>query len=159
MDVPKYNLWRSFACQFYDRPVSESESETLEGTEKKMSSVVCRIQVGKRSQKKMSCHFCGKLNSKMSRHLQTYHSDELEVSRVLCFPKGSKMKKNAWALLSAKGNYLHNIKVEERGTGEIIPKYRPKDYADKMRYAPCEFCKAYCVVSDLWKHHRSCPGR
>ena len=41
----------------------------------------------------------------------------------------------------------------------IIPKYRPKENSEKLKYLPCEFCQSETIQTDLWKHHKSCPGR
>lgn len=114
---------------------------------------------GKRAQKRQCCFYCGQLNTKISRHLTTHHASEIEVAKILSLPKKSKERKKAWTELGAKGNSLYNEKVLEAGTGMIIPKYRPAANKNEKKYLPCEYCRAYIVRSDLWKHHKTCVAK
>ncbi|XP_060599234.1 uncharacterized protein LOC132752863 [Ruditapes philippinarum] len=111
---------------------------------------------GKRTLKKQCCIYCEKLDYKLSRHMEMYHHDELEVAKILSLKKGSRERKSAWAALTAKGNHLHNSKVREKGVGILIPKYRPSSTQEQKRYLPCEYCRMLFVSSDLWKHHHRC---
>ena len=110
-------------------------------------------QKGKRTLKKQCCIYCEKLDYKLSRQMERYHRDELEVAKVIRLKKGSRERKCAWAALAAKGNHLHNSKVREKGIGTLIPKYRPSSTQEEKRYLPCEYCRML-VSSDLWKHHQ-----
>lgn len=112
---------------------------------------------GKRTLKRQCCVYCEKLDPKLPRHMETKH--EIEVAKILSLKKGSKERKKAWALLAAKGNNMHNLKVRQKGSGLLIPKYRPTTLPEPKKYLPCEFCRMLIVSSDLWKHHRSCVGK
>lgn len=113
----------------------------------------------KRTGKKQCCVYCEKMDLKISRHMEIHHRDESEVAKILCLQKGSKERKNAWGLLAAKGNNLHNLKVREEGVGILIPKYRQSASQNTEKYLSCEFCRGLFVQTDLWKHHNSCVAR
>ena len=110
----------------------------------------------KRCQKLQACVYCGILVIKMSRHLEGLHSDEPEIAKICNLKKGSNERRKAWIKISAKGNNAHNSKVKRKGYGMIIPKYRPSQSKGSLKYLPCEYCMAYIVDRDLWKHHKSC---
>ncbi|KAJ8319631.1 hypothetical protein KUTeg_002811 [Tegillarca granosa] len=113
----------------------------------------------KRTKKRNCCIYCGTLDPKLHRHMETFHSREIEVARILSLKKGSKERKQQWALLAAKGNNLHNKKIREQGYGMLIPKYRPTNAVEPNSYLPCEYCKLLFVSTDLWKHHLSCVAK
>ncbi|KAJ8307825.1 hypothetical protein KUTeg_014608 [Tegillarca granosa] len=114
---------------------------------------------GKRTTKRNCCIYCGTLDPKLQRHMETFHSRKIEVARILSLKKGSNERKQQWALLAAKGNNLHNKKIREQGYGMLIPKYRPTNAVEPNSYLPCEYCKMLFVSTDLWKHHLSCVAK
>ncbi|CAC5406034.1 unnamed protein product [Mytilus coruscus] len=114
---------------------------------------------GKRLQKRQSCVYCDELSTKISRHLATKHKNELEVAKILNMKKKSKERRNAWFELASKGNFTHNMKVMDEGSGMLIPKYRPTENKKERKYLPCEYCRAHIVARDLWKHHQSCVSK
>ncbi|KAJ8313890.1 hypothetical protein KUTeg_008451, partial [Tegillarca granosa] len=114
---------------------------------------------GKRTTKRQCCVYCGKLDPKLHRHMETFHSTEVEVAKILSLKKGSKERRKQWGLLMANGNNLHNKKIREQGYGMLIPKYRPSTVTEPMNYLPCEYCKMLFVATDLWKHHISCVAK
>ena len=113
----------------------------------------------KRQLKNHSCLYCEKQISKMARHLEQVHADELEVAKVLNLTKKSKERRAAWAALVNKGDFNHNYSVIENGSGCIIPRYRarPTQLSQTSDYVPCEYCWAMYVKTDLWKHQKTCP--
>jgi hypothetical protein len=65
---------------------------------------------GRRIGKPHKCAFCSKMIvDKMARHLQAKHSEEIAVSRVLAYEKGSKERKKGWNTLLNKGDFSHNM--------------------------------------------------
>ena len=110
----------------------------------------------KRQLKNYSCLYFEKQISKMARHLEQVHSDELEVAKVLNLTKKSKERR---AALVNKGDFNHNYSVIENGSGCIIPRYRarPTQLSQTSDYVPCEYCWAMYVNTDLWKHQKACP--
>ena len=104
-----------------------------------------RLSSRKKELKNIDAVYCEDFNRKMSRHLATNHPNEIEVAKILNMTKGTKERRRAWIKLAAKGNYEHNVKVNAKGTGVIIPKYRPSQNKDKLSYLLCEFCRANIV--------------
>lgn len=133
-------------------------SEAVLGVRLQLTNITT---AGKRSPKLHNCYFCKKMYSRIARHYEQVHSNEMDVAKILCLPKKSKERKKMWTCLLNKGNYSHNYEVLEKKKGTIIPKYRPRQGEEQkhLRYAPCEFCLGSYVVSDLWKHRKSCPGK
>nr|CAI5865730.1 unnamed protein product [Callosobruchus analis] len=54
------------------------------------------------------CFFCEKDVSHFSRHLETWHSNEIEVQRVFSHESKSKGRRIALSALAKRGNYLNN---------------------------------------------------
>ncbi|XP_062599195.1 uncharacterized protein LOC134260661 [Saccostrea cucullata] len=116
-----------------------------------------------RSGKKNICYYCEKPYSRISRHLIQVHNKEMEIAKILSFPKKSKERKTLWKEIVNKGNYKHNYDVMKNGNGEIVPKYRPRSTTNNPEpencyssYAPCEFCLGSYKKTDLWKHQKKC---
>ena len=81
-------------------------------------------QQSKQHAKKHSCVFCGKLYSKIARHLEQVHYNEVEVAKILVLPKKSKARMEAWKLLANKGDFAHNQEARTENKGMILPAYR-----------------------------------
>lgn len=116
-----------------------------------------------RSAKQNICYYCEKPYSRISRHLIQVHNKEMEIAKILSFPKKSKERKTLWKEIVNKGNYKHNYDVMKNGNGEIVPKYRPRNTTNNPEpencfssYAPCEFCLGSYKKTDLWKHQKNC---
>lgn len=104
--------------------------------------------------KKHVCLYCLKQYSKLARHLQQVHSKELEVQRALSYNTSSKKRKEAWKNLMCKGDFAHNIKVFEEGSGESIPCKRPRIEKEGTCYVQCKQCLCTYLSSDLWRHDK-----
>jgi len=62
---------------------------------------------------KLSCYFCNKLlKNKISEHMTRVHSDEFDVTRILCKPPGSSERKLGWEKLKNLGNFNHKKKFD-----------------------------------------------
>lgn len=111
-----------------------------------------------RNNKLNCCLFCGKYNTRISRHYTECHYRESEVARILSFPKRSLQRKQLWTKLVNRGNYEHNYEVIKEGSGMIVPKYRPREDEQKEAklYIPCQFCFGTYKKEDLWKHQNRC---
>ncbi|XP_052806669.1 uncharacterized protein LOC128235921 [Mya arenaria] len=118
-----------------------------------------RSKSGQKVIKMLCCVYCETLTPKLARHCETFHSTELEVARALSLPKKSAERRRAWAKLAAKGSYVHNSEVKIKGSGVLIPKYRPRKTKKSREYLSCEFCKAEIVSTVMWKHHKACPSK
>ncbi|XP_053385481.1 uncharacterized protein LOC123538701 [Mercenaria mercenaria] len=154
-------------------PAARHETTHVSDSEEEMSTVLetfpfskkIRVQTSKdfsrtnRTQKFQACVYCGQLDKKISRHLMNQHGEEHEVAKVCNMKKGSAERRKAWIRLAAKGNFAHNNKVKQQGFGIIIPKYRTSQVKEEKRYLPCEYCTAYIIDRDLWKHHKTCVAK
>ena len=61
--------------------------------------------------------------------------------------------------LRRKGTYQHNIKVLEKGSGELCVKKCPVIPTSYTRYLPCEFCLEFYYRPDLHRHMKTCLHR
>ncbi|KAL1005200.1 hypothetical protein UPYG_G00055880 [Umbra pygmaea] len=109
--------------------------------------------------KKHFCIYCMKPNSKISRHLERKHGNEVDVVRACSFPKGSKKRSALLEELRNKGDYQHNILVLEEGKGQIVTWRQPPGNASIEDYLPCSHCLAFFVKSELWRHEASCRAK
>ncbi|XP_053366395.1 uncharacterized protein si:ch211-266o15.1 isoform X2 [Clarias gariepinus] len=109
--------------------------------------------------KRQYCLYCKKSCIKMARHLSQKHTKEKEVAHALSFRKGSKKRLLMLEQLRKKGNYQHNIEVLKNGNGELIICKRPTKDHSMVMYLPCQYCLAFYIRNDLWRHERSCKMR
>lgn len=108
------------------------------------------------SGKKQFCVYCRKPIIKIARHLSQNHAEEKDVARAFSFPKGSKTRHCILKQIRNRGNYQHNIKVQETGNGEIVPLRRKNKCNSLTSYQACPHCLGFFLQCDLWKHQRSC---
>ncbi|XP_049340191.1 uncharacterized protein LOC111192507 isoform X2 [Astyanax mexicanus] len=109
--------------------------------------------------KKHFCLYCKKPNTKIARHLERKHCNEIDVARALSFPKGSKQRAALLEEIRNKGDFEHNIEVLENGDGQLITWRQPEANARPNDYLPCPQCWGFFVKTDLWKHQISCRVR
>lgn len=109
---------------------------------------------GKRKwDKRYPCLYCEKLYPKLPRHYQSRHHSEAEVQQLGTLEKNPKddedtkkrkltMRKNLIEQMRKKGTHWHNVRVFEKGHGEIIVEKRPSSSNAKSfdDYLPCEHC-------------------
>ncbi|KAG9268080.1 hypothetical protein AMEX_G18978 [Astyanax mexicanus] len=119
-----------------------------------------KTENGKRMwDKKHFCLYCKKPNTKIARHLERKHCNEIDVARALSFPKGSKQRAALLEEIRNKGDFEHNIEVLENGDGQLITWRQPEANARPNDYLPCPQCWGFFVKTDLWKHQISCRVR
>lgn len=106
--------------------------------------------------KKHFCVYCRKPFIKLARHLSRTHATEKDVAHAFSHPKGSKTRHCLLKQLRNRGNYQHNIKVQQTGNGEIVPLRRQKKDNSLNSYQPCTHCLGYFLQRELWRHQRSC---
>lgn len=103
--------------------------------------------------KKHECVYCGKeYPGKLPRHFEAMHKTELAVQIALAYDKGSKNRKQAWKNITNQGDFAHNLRVYEKGEGEIIPCKRPRIVTQGTQYVQCKECKGTYLRSSLWRH-------
>lgn len=156
-------------------PTTDPEREKISDSEESIESVNYPMLFGRKEEdislqgvpknskgnlknKLHACFFCEKMIANIARHLELSHKTEVQVARVLAFPKKSKERRKMWEELVNKGDFAHNISVLEKGTGIMIPKKRSENCEIKD-LIPCENCKAFYKKKDMWKHSKYCLSK
>ncbi|XP_063400627.1 uncharacterized protein LOC134685111 isoform X2 [Mytilus trossulus] len=117
-----------------------------------------------------SCIFCGKLDLKISRHLEKKHSDEKVIAQL---PKASKnrqskdqnKRKCTLDTLRNEGDFIFNIEVlqnvrQQRPAQQLIVARRPSEGQHQINdYLPCKYCLRFYIKTELWRHGSSCTSR
>ena len=122
-----------------------------------MPSVSTLVDSKNNTTKGNYCYFCDKKVSKISRHFENVHSDEVEVQKFLSLPKFSKQRKIIQSNLRNKGNHIHNECVYKSGKGKLLPNRRSRTEKTIDEYLPCIHCKGVYQKKVLWIHHKTCP--
>ncbi|XP_064628140.1 uncharacterized protein LOC135487883 [Lineus longissimus] len=105
--------------------------------------------------RRQACFYCGELKAKFPRHLEKCHVDEVEVARIFNLTdKQTKLKEVERIRL--KGNFNHNVKILQKGEGELIVARRPIQHRDANEYIPCIHCLAFLHEDEAWRHARVC---
>ncbi|XP_052426266.1 uncharacterized protein LOC127968823 isoform X16 [Carassius gibelio] len=111
--------------------------------------------------KKQQCFFCEGAFTKISRHLERKHRNEVEVAKALSHPKGSKERRMQLEYLRNKGNFAYNSTVINTGAGLMIPRKLPKKNLEGESFMHCIYCKGLFLKKTLWRHVKVCkfkPG-
>lgn len=106
--------------------------------------------------KKHCCFYCNKLVAKLARHLERKHINEIDVTKILSFPKKSKSRLVLIEKLRNQGNFQHNTEILKIGKGNIIPKKRPKKSELIDDYLPCDKCGGFFKKYSLARHQKIC---
>ena len=113
------------------------------------------------------CVYCKQRKSKMARHLEDSHKNELEVAKVMSIKvskddtpeiKKEKLKerKLIFERLHKRGNFNHNIDVIKNKCGELVVEKSPRKVHSALFFLPCEFCYGFYYKYDLSRHVTSC---
>lgn len=80
-----------------------------------------------------------------TRHISRIHSEEMDVSKVLVKPKGSKKRKAMFEILRNKGNLFHSKNSLRDNCGSLIVGQRPGNgtNAHTTDYLPCKNCLGF----------------
>lgn len=109
--------------------------------------------------KKQQCFFCDGAFTKISRHLERKHRNEVEVAKALSHPKGSKERRMQLEYLRNKGNFAYNSTVINTGAGLMISRKLPKKNLDGESFMHCIYCKGLFLKKTLWRHFKVCKFR
>ena len=131
---------------------------------------VREMYVGKHDYNKThACYFCGKLDLKMIRHLQTKHKQEPDVARIPAMDKSNHEKQNlrkrAIDKIRNVGDFNHNVaQLQLKKSGQpfsqlIVARRSKEGQHDSEDYVPCKYCLRFFVKGELWKHVVSCNFR
>lgn len=98
------------------------------------------------------CRYCGNdiATLNYARHLQRQHKDEKEVVSAMQFPKNSKERRQAFALLRNETNFDLYIK------GILRPCRKLMQNREDTIYYPCSHCKGLFIKSYLKRHLKQC---
>ena len=99
------------------------------------------------------CLFCAKPQTKLERHLLKQHSDEPEM---LPYHSAAKAKKKSeLSKLRNLGNFQHNKKVLEQGSGSLVVKRKRKTGTETTKddFVPCNRCYGFFLRKEIWRHH------
>jgi hypothetical protein len=116
--------------------------------------------------KRHACFFCGKSVLKIGRHIVSVHSSESEIASLQSVSKNQRgsmsekmVKKRKFVLEKYRnlGNFSHNVEVLKERKGVLFVGRRPSSLAHKPEdYLPCQFCLAFYVKGELWRHAKHC---
>ena len=138
-----------------DTGVKHDASSSSEEGVKKEKCHVPKFS-GKVWDKKHACVYCMQLYSKMARHLEQVHKDELEVAKALSFPKRSKERQKLWLEIRNKGDFAYNRRVIAEEEGQLITAKRPAKDLKISNFVPCPRCLGMFQGKDLWRHAKKC---
>lgn len=136
-----------------DRESNETNSEHQADRQDDTSNEP-EVKIATRGQKKNMCPFCGKAQTKITRHVVRKHKKEREVLKLQSLPVGSRERKQVVAALIHRGNFKHNCGVLRRGRGTIIPGRCPaRSLNATHRYLlPCSACHGFFSRKNLYRH-------
>ena len=116
------------------------------------------LNIDSKNSKKNFCKFCKKAVIKMSRHLRSVHSREVELIELKTLPIKSDRRREILEIIRREGNYLHNKDSIDRDGGSIMPQMRPPNYkkSEANSFLACVYCKGFFGRKFLYKHHQRC---
>ena len=105
--------------------------------------------------KRNCCYFCGKLVTKIGRHLLN-HTTEKEI---IYLHSEADQKKNKIELkrLRLLGNYRFNLECLEKGSGNLKVLRAPANNCKASKFLPCPYCFGFLYKKELMKHCKRCP--
>ncbi|VEN50567.1 unnamed protein product [Callosobruchus maculatus] len=105
--------------------------------------------------KKNFCFYCHKMQSKISRHLETVHSKENDVMKFSVLPKNTLERKKIIDLIRKKGNFYFNT-TNGVNHGELLVSRRPSEQLKKTAsdYTTCYNCRGFFTKNSI-RHHRA----
>lgn len=141
-------------------PTAEKTPTRVGKARVKLSSNIAGVRIWDKTH---CCVYCGKMESKIARHLEFKHYEELEVAKAVSLPKKSKARRLLLDRLRYRGDYHHNMTVLREKKGHIIPWRSPPRNEAKFRkatdYLPCRHCLAFFLRWDMWRHNKVCPHK
>ncbi|XP_071830053.1 uncharacterized protein [Apostichopus japonicus] len=103
------------------------------------------------------CLFCEKNVTKLPRHLETHHADEILVMKAMLLPKRSAERNAILEEIRKKGDNAYNCRVLKEGKGKLLVYKRPKLGTMHVEdYIPCPDCQGYFAKKSLWRHQKKC---
>lgn len=106
--------------------------------------------------KRNHCFYCGKLFSKLAKHLARKHRDKVEVAKAFSLPKNSKERHLQLHFIRNKGNFKHNTEVLKGQKGELIPIKIPQHKLQAQKFVHCLHCYGLFLKKCMSKHSKNC---
>ena len=97
------------------------------------------------------CPFCGKLQTRLRRHLEAVHESEELVKGVKDGSKEEKIK--VFETLRKNGIYQYNLKALNEPDGKLM-KERNQSESNNMNV--CGNCKAFIEKAQFYPHRHNC---
>ena len=87
------------------------------------------------------CFYCHKMQTKITRNLETVHRNEKEVRNFRVLPKGNSERRKIIATLRKMGNFEYN-RNPDYNTGKLLVARRPRSVMNReaIDFAPCPNC-------------------
>ncbi|CAG9840805.1 unnamed protein product [Diabrotica balteata] len=100
------------------------------------------------------CFYCEKDVDHFSRHIFTWHFNEIDVQKIMGASLKSKKRRELIKSLRKKGDFLRN-----RITNVLRPVKRlvQSDTSLRDSFLPCTYCFGFYKRKSLFKHTRKCP--
>lgn len=95
------------------------------------------------------CYVCGKLQTKIARHLITTHKIHIEIHHILSLSKKSKEHRRLLEKLQNQGNFKNNNAVLQTGTGLLKVKRKTKTNNPAGKFIQCMCCKGLYIQVTL----------
>ena len=120
------------------------------------------------------CPYCEKMVSNFAQHvLGIQHRNEPEVVEIIKLEvqqsendtenqERQKKRKDLLAILRNKGNNIHNVKVLQTKSGELLLSRRLNEHEisfSKEDYGPCPSCFEWLRITVIARHQKACPAR
>lgn len=114
--------------------------------------------------KRHACQYCGKLYSKLARHITTVHKNEEDVKKIISLKPKDPSRLERIRKIRCAGDAKHNMNVKPGANEhELIVLRRPRKLADKVEkntsdFAVCPSCKVSSTKKFLSSHFANCTG-
>lgn len=107
--------------------------------------------------KKHFCMYCNTFQSKIARHFERVHANELEVQKFVHLPKGTAERKKILETIRRRGDFYFNIDCA-RNDGELLVERRSKKEYNRAPsdYVVCPKCKAFILKLTSRHHYQRC---
>jgi len=107
--------------------------------------------------KKHFCMYCNTFQSKIARHLERVHANELEVQKFIHMPKGNPERKKILETIRRRGDFYFNTDCA-RNDGELLVERRSKKEYNRTAsdYVVCPKCKAFILKLTSRHHYQRC---
>lgn len=113
----------------------------------------------KEGNKKNCCFYCGKMQSKIARHLSTIHRNEPNVKKFLDLHPNTLERKRIIETIRRNGNFMYNTK-SNINDGKLLVCRRPRKDKPKTAkdYTACGKCKGFFAKSSIRRYFNRCTG-